>query len=117
MFGKVHEEKEGKWNTDGTNHLIALWLSMYRKKVVYSAPGQDSSTQLVSQEGCTPQKSHTVPLFLTFDSVAILISQNSCYRTGSKYSALEQWARQFSEEGDCLCSISSMQTDKFACCK
>lgn len=32
MFGKVHEEKEGKWNTHAINHFMALRLSLYRKK-------------------------------------------------------------------------------------
>lgn len=59
------------------------------KKLVYPAPGEDTTAPLLSQEGCTPQKSHILPIFLRFDSVAILIPQNSCYRAGSKCSALK----------------------------
>lgn len=86
----------------GINHFMALRFSVCRKESGLSSPRtrQQSPTKLCLRK-LHPAESRAVPVFLRFNSVAVPISQNSCwksFRTGSKHSAPGWWARQFPEE-------------------
>lgn len=93
------------------NLFMALMLSVSRKKVVYPAPGQDSAAQLLSQEAAP----HNI--FLRFDPVAILISQNSFTELVQSTLLWNYEPGNFPKKEIVSVAFPLLQTNKFACCK
>jgi len=67
------------WMAPGINCFMTWRCSMCRK-VASPAPRQDRAAQRLSQEGCIPQESHTVPVSLSFGSAAVPVSQTSYWK-------------------------------------
>lgn len=116
MFVKVHEEKEGKWNTEGTNHGIKA-LNV-QKKMWFIQP-QDKTVQ---PNFCLRKAAlHRNPtLFLFFSDLIQLPFWFPKTAVTELVQSTLLWNDEpgnFQKKKIFSVAFPLLQTDKFACCK